>query len=1183
MAFFDPKKLLTNPLGVKPPATSVPPPVVLPKPTPKPAPLLQRVGNTITGVAKAVTNPVGTVATKAANAVVASPQVAAAFKARPDPSKALIAPANMDVVKKQVAKAQEEEALVQPQERVGKTISGGAGQLVGGPARAALQTFGLPIAEGLGLKSKDTPLMPQSDVGKFFLGEDPIYSIGNVGKQTAEKFAESKDTGQFVKNIGLGGLALGSIAADATPFGGEEKAVAKGLTSEVEGLATRYLAPKIAEFVDRPLLSNAKEVLDLGPAHPRTVELIKEAIGKDVSSFQHQMDGYAVKHSLKHGADTLPITKEDFALIPEIINNPDTITAGTKTKPGLDAITYSKRFNGTTLYVEEVREGKKTLNLKTMYKTKTPSSGEGVPFGVPLTSKGATLSAPESMGVVSSKAPKDGGVNPPQVESYVDQLMGKKGAGFFNVKKLNVPEPAKEAAAKEILNAGGQMAETVGRPLTHKEILAQADATSKILDKTVGREETADFIAQNLKLRQKLAADAAAGKTDEEFIRLTLAAKSQATDIARKLNSLKISADPKEVGAIEAILEAIHKQNKNVDEIVEAAKGVDFKDADQVTEFYRKFVQPKAGDWVSLLRYSSMLSSPKTHLINIVGNTVGSGIVAPIEKTLRGGVDALASAMTLGRRPRKYFAGEGVEHMKGYLGNVRAATQRFADTMSGKRMAQYLNESGKGISFDVQNIPLIPKGGGLRQKTLRAAEQTLSFPMRLLEAQDQFFSALTEGGAKRALQFREGKGAKVGGIDTKAIEEAAYRLFRQPTDVKAQGTLLKAIDGVTNLIHTARNSSNETVRTVAQFSLPFVRTPTNILKQGVEYSPLGFSTMLGAENKVEQFTKAIMGTAAFAGIGQLVGTGRLTWSEPTKQDEKNAFRAAGLQPYSVKIGDKWYSYAKLHPAVSFTVALSAALDDAKKNKGLTDSEADVVLSALAKWKNFFIDQSYVKSIGDLVSGVKGDENAFAGYFSNYAQQFVPFRALSSWVTRMVDPVQRRADPSGSVLEKQMEYLMMQIPGLSKKVPARTDQFGQEIPIQNPFLNAFSPVGVSTENKDVAPLYQDIQEAKVERANAVDAFQPTYEKIRGLITEGKTDEAQAALDALSDDDYKRYKQLKAKETAKTTSIDEGFVQKFYDIRDLVNAGKTDEAQAALDALTDEEYKLYKSLKAKLAPA
>jgi hypothetical protein len=631
---------------------------------------------------------------------------------------------------------------------------------------------------------------------------------------------------------------------------------------------------------------------------------------------------------------------------------------------------------------------------------------------------------------------------------------------FYNVDRLNISKEAKQAVVKEIQNVGNELQKTVGKPLSNKEVVAIADNTSKILNRTVTRDQTADRIAANLNLRRKIANAAKDGKIDQEFIELWIKDKSQGEDIARQLQARRVNADPKEASLIDTILSGILKENQNADDIINAAKGVDFNDPKQVTELFRKFVKPKTSEWIDLLRYNSMLSSPQTHITNAISNFQGTGILAPIEKTITGVLDATKAALT--GSERKYFVGEGKEFAKGYYSNLKEATRRFTDVMRGRALIQ---------NPDTRNIPLATKGAKA------STEKVLAFPTRLLEASDQFFTALTEGGSKRALKYKVAKGGKVGNIERAASDEAAKRLFRSETGLKEQGYVLDAIDKVTNSIQALRNSDNAIASTIAKFTLPFIRTPTNILKQGIEYSPAGLITLPGASNKTEQLAKVIMGLGTSAGAATLLGSDRLTWAEPTNPDQKAAFRAAGRQSYSVKVGDHWISYSKLHPALAFNFALVAAIDDAQKNKKLSEGQGESILSAFAKWGNFLADQSYLKSIGDFVAATKGDAGGWSKYISNYPQQLIPFRALMSWVTRLTDPVQRRADPDGSILEKQMQQLMSQIPGLAQLVPERTDAQGNPIENQNRILNSVSPNRITTENPDQEEAYKTALEAK----------------------------------------------------------------------------------------------------------
>src|SRR3990167_5725302 len=322
---------------------------------------------------------------------------------------------------------------------------------------------------------------------------------------------------------------------------------------------------------------------------------------------------------------------------------------------------------------------------------------------------------------------------------------------FYNTDRMNVPRSAKRALEAEIGKQGKLLEQTVGRKLSNKEVLDMAAATSKVLNETVTRDQTKAKIAANLNLRQKLASVMKNGQVDDDLINLWIKDKAAGEDIARQLQARVIKASPSEKSAMEAILESIYKVNKNADDIINAAKGVNFKDPNQVTKFYRSFVSPKAGEWVDLLRYNSMLSSPNTHLVNIASNFQGTGILAPIEKTITGAIDAMHSAVS--GKPRQHLVGEGAKYAQGYYSNLGKAAKKFWNIARGRELASYVQATE--FSDDITKaIPLATgKGGKITEKILRE-------PSRLMEAADQFFTTLSEGGLTKSSQYRAGQGLK---------------------------------------------------------------------------------------------------------------------------------------------------------------------------------------------------------------------------------------------------------------------------------------------------------------------------------------------------------------------------------------------------------------------------------------
>ena len=674
--------------------------------------------------------------------------------------------------------------------------------------------------------------------------------------------------------------------------------------------------------------------------------------------------------------------------------------------------------------------------LEAFMKAKPTESG----LGKKLPSSGLpTEAAPKQTAKVLQESQKD--------ISYLERIAKtKKGQvnPFINTKNLDISDEGKKFIDQTIEEAKPQLEESLGKTLTNKEAVEFADKTSQVLNRTIGKEQTKQFEAALLNTRRKLATMAESGSVDKEYIETLKTVKTFGTDIARKLQSFSIEAGTTSVTK-QKILEAVLKVNDNTDDILKAAKGVDFTNANEAVNFYRKFIKPTAGEWIDVLRYNSMLSSPTTHIINTVSNLVNTAVVSPLEKGLTGTIDFLGGAVG---KKREAFVGEALSYYKGAGKNIGEAAERFWGALTGKRAM---------TNLDLKFIPPASKGvkGGITK--------VLSVPTRFLEASDQFFTALAEGGERAALNLRQSKGVKVPLLEMKVKEKAAYRVFRQDLFSKEQGSVLDAVDQLTSKIMGLRSNPNPIVSTIAKFTVPFVKTPMNIFKQGLEYSPAGLSTIPGAANKAEQLSKAIIGSTVFAGAATMLASGRLTWGEPTSEKQRQEWRQAGIQPYSVKVGDKWYSYQKLSPGVAFPMAMVAAIDDMQKKKKLDDSTTEMILSSIAKYGEFLADQSYVKSIGDLLSAAKGGEAGIARVVGNYPQQMIPLRAFGGWLARLTDPEQRKIDNKAGFIDKQIQLLMMNIPGLSKNVPARLDVEGNPIPNRDRGINAISPVRVSTED------------------------------------------------------------------------------------------------------------------------
>lgn len=136
------------------------------------------------------------------------------------------------------------------------------------------------------------------------------------------------------------------------------------------------------------LTAKIDEVIDAGKRkeHDKTEVEIGEVTdvlaenallhGYDIRGYKHTLDNYFVQHVMKqHGNQktetargNIAITEDDIRRIPDILSAPDFIVYGSATKTGNKAITFIKAEAGSTVFVEEIRTGRKKLAGQTIYK-----------------------------------------------------------------------------------------------------------------------------------------------------------------------------------------------------------------------------------------------------------------------------------------------------------------------------------------------------------------------------------------------------------------------------------------------------------------------------------------------------------------------------------------------------------------------------------------------------------------------------------------------------------------------------------------------------------------------------------------------------------------------------------------------------------------------------------------------
>lgn len=279
--------------------------------------------------------------------------------------------------------------------------------------------------------------------------------------------------------------------------------------------------------------------------------------------------------------------------------------------------------------------------------------------------------------------------------------------------------------------------------------------------------------------------------------------------------------------------------------------------------------------------------------------------------------------------------------------------------------------------------------------------------------------------------------------------------------------------------------------------IPFVRTPANLTKMMVDYSPPGafiesissyykFRNAVDPEEKLRlqyQFANNIShfvsGTLlAFfitvlkqANLIEITGgTGEDDWQKAKYEEQVH-----GKQEYAIRIGDHWYNYNNLQPIGSL---MAMAVDTANfvfnpedvgfRNEGIfIERLLFGAINGLINAGEMLYESSVYKGIGDLFKGKDDIASAIANLAASVPQQMTP--AFIQQAARVIDPWQRDTtssieDPFFRTLDEGRNKLTSNLPGLSYLLPKRTDAYGLPMErfdgntagdIVNAFINPFT--------------------------------------------------------------------------------------------------------------------------------
>ena len=500
---------------------------------------------------------------------------------------------------------------------------------------------------------------------------------------------------------------------------------------------------------------------------------------------------------------------------------------------------------------------------------------------------------------------------------------------------------------------------------------------------------------------------------------ITQAILSPPAEITQKIKELYDEGNPQQ--AEKVMRTWANKAKETVEKL--KAQGVDLNDLSlptkltdpvQAARLLNRISAARArwGDMVMEYFMNSILSGPKTHIVNASGNALSAAWEGAIQRPVEAlvgqipGFRGKADITTFGEVKGVYRA--ILRSIPKAMNNAFRSCQAETDIMeferTGMATQNKLAEGSRG--------PAIP---GLAGRVIRT-------PFRSLAAGDSLAKTIIAHAEVAALAYRRGKEQ---GLKGNALEAHVSNELADPKSPVWEDALVTAKElsfqkemegGVARGITAIRNFELPGGIKPLAFKLPFIRTPWNIFATGLRKSPLG-SISLGAKlirKGLRAGSKNNDGTWDYPAkkmahdvAEQLIAFGAMAalfaamGNDDEDKDTRPSITGSGTQfggntgqrqyeqraepPMSIKIGKTWYDYSRIEPV---STALGAMVDVAqaiRSDKPITQQAGEMVSKVAGQVQN----KTFLEGLSDTINLVSDPERNAERFATGLVTGFIP--------------------------------------------------------------------------------------------------------------------------------------------------------------------------------------------------
>lgn len=646
----------------------------------------------------------------------------------------------------------------------------------------------------------------------------------------------------------------------------------------------------------------------------------------------------------------------------------------------------------------------------------------------------------------------------PTTREVIEETELPKFAGSINIERLQTDEGVKQS----ILEASEKIPKN--QPVTHQSTIEAAArlgytvedvgvlerATTKQRSQFLASRNVFVGVSENYETARLAFIDNSTPETFQALKNAEIAhlrtfreMQSIASNAGFSLQSFRIGAKADistqvEKGLLNAISD-LQSKGRLTDELTARLASLDKTNLVEVNVFLNELSVKGARGSDKLFEafINSILSGPQTHAANIIGN-LGNAVLRPFERLSSATAELFIAPVR--KRGRERFFGEAVVDVYGMFAGFPDAVHAFARTARTGMMTY-------GGKLEV----------GSRRPAIEGIKGTVTrVPTRVLLATDEFFKALSRRGALYAEAYRSGvkKGLKGQNLQDDMMAtmaapseellkrldtEAAYRTFTK--ELGASGKKVIAFRGIPGM----------------RYIIPFITTPINIAKFGLERTPLkAFDIIrMAAKGELkqagqlsEEIGKLAIGLGLMTWVATEVSTGNITGSGPADPAQRRALMLTGWKPQSFKIGNEYVSYSRIEPfATSIGILADAAeIFQAGMEAGVIDDKvaADLMDKLAQATVNNLTNKTFLIGLQDLSNAMQDP--------GRYGRQFVNRRA-GAIVPSLIGQAARAQDPL-------LRDVQTTLDTIKSKLPAIGDFSGRQglFPIRDLFGKAIDQPG-----------------------------------------------------------------------------------------------------------------------------